>query len=64
MHVYVIVFQCGETALYRAAWRGHVDVVKYLIENGAEVNATDVVRIMCTISQMYRLGVVIPCRAL
>ena len=59
-----IFFQWDVTALYNAARGLHVDVVKCLVENGAEVNATDVVRIMCTISQMYRLGVVIPCRAL
>ena len=38
-----------------AAWRGRDDGVKYLVENGAQVNATDKVRIMCAISQIYRL---------
>ena len=47
-----------------AASRGDVDVVKSLVENGAEVNATNWVRMMCTISQLYRVGVVVPSRAL
>ena len=41
-----------------AAWAGHVDIVKYLVENGAEVNAMCKVRIdMYNIT--YRLCVVI-----
>jgi hypothetical protein len=47
-----IFFQFGSTALYKAAEKGHVDVVKYLVENGADVNPTRSVRMMCTISQM------------
>ena len=30
-----------ETALHIAAWYGHADVVKVLIQNGADVNAVD-----------------------
>ena len=41
-----------------AAWAGRVVVVKYLVENGAEVNAVDTVRIeMYNIT--YRLRIVI-----
>ena len=35
--------QDGWTALYIAAWNGHIDIVKHLIENGANINATDIV---------------------
>ncbi|MCZ7655683.1 MAG: ankyrin repeat domain-containing protein [Rhodocyclaceae bacterium] len=30
----------GESALQLAAWRGHLDVVRWLLERGAEVNRT------------------------
>ena len=53
-----IFFQWSKTALHKAAEEGHVDVVKYLVENGADVNATDKVRMMCAISQM-RISVAI-----
>ena len=33
--------QDGWTALYIAAQNGHIDIVKHLIENGANINATD-----------------------
>ena len=36
-----------------------IDVVEYLVEKGAQVNAKDSVRIECTISFTYRLHVVI-----
>jgi ankyrin repeat protein len=29
----------GSTALHHAAWRGHADVVKLLLQAGADVNA-------------------------
>ena len=32
------------TALHEAALEGHVDVVKVLIQNGADVNAVDAVK--------------------
>ncbi len=45
-----------------AAEEGHVDIVKYLIQQGVQVDAKNKVRIMCTICHMRRLGlsVVIP----
>ena len=35
--------QDGGTALYKAAWNGHIDIVKHLIENGANINAAKTV---------------------
>ena len=31
----------GYTSLIWAAWRGHTDIVKILLENGADVNLQD-----------------------
>ena len=28
----------GETSLMKAAWKGHTEIVKILLENGADVN--------------------------
>ena len=28
----------GETSLMNAAWKGHTDIVKILLQNGADVN--------------------------
>ncbi len=33
--------QGGWTALMRAAWKGHVNVVQCLVEGGANLEATD-----------------------
>ena len=33
--------QDGNTALHRAAWTGHTETVKLLLENGADTNAAD-----------------------
>ncbi len=38
--VCVFVFQRGETALHMAARAGQSNVVRYLIQNGARVDAT------------------------
>ena len=35
----------GRTVLHDAALGGHLDVVKYLVENGASLNAEDEVRL-------------------
>ena len=37
----VIVFQNGSTALHYACHYGHVEVVKLLINNDADISATD-----------------------
>lgn len=34
-------YPAGATALHFAAWHGHTDVVKMLVEKGADVNAVD-----------------------
>ena len=39
------VFQRGETALHMAARAGQADVVKYLVQNGARVEAKAKVRL-------------------
>ena len=45
-------------ALHLAAMQGHVDVVKCLIEHGAQVDARDEVRIdMYNMAHVYNLGV-------
>ena len=41
--------QDGETALHVSAGEGHVDVVKELLERGADVAATDKVRVECVV---------------
>ena len=33
--------QYGQTALIRASWNGHIDVVMHLMEHRADVNAKD-----------------------
>ena len=38
-HNFKSLLQSHEMALHRVASEGHVDMVKYLAENGAEVNA-------------------------
>ena len=37
--VWLDCVQGGWTALYIAAQKGHIDIVKHLIENGANINA-------------------------
>jgi ankyrin repeat protein len=32
----------GRTPLHEAAWRGHVDIARLLVDKGANINATDV----------------------
>ena len=39
------ISQGGTTSLGLAAWQGHLDVVRYLHENGANVNAVATVSI-------------------
>jgi len=33
--------QSGYTPLYRAAYKGHIEVVRHLISSGADVNKAD-----------------------
>ena len=40
----LLLTQHGDTALVRAACRGHVEVVEALLQRGADINATDQVR--------------------
>ena len=37
--IYLIYLYLGETSLMLAAWRGNTDVVKLLLEHGADINA-------------------------
>lgn len=48
--VYVCAFQRGETALHMAARAGQSNVVRYLIQNGARVDAKAKVVHMCLLS--------------
>ena len=34
-------FYLGDTSLIHAAWGGYTDIVKILLENGADVNIQD-----------------------
>ena len=52
LHLYLILCplyrmimnnQDGMTALHRAAWTGHTETVKLLLDSGADVHAADVV---------------------
>jgi len=40
-----ILFQNGDDALYTAARQGHVDIVQFLKEQGAEINNQNKVHI-------------------
>ena len=37
----MLLLQCGRTALHRACWNGHLEVVKHLLNNNADISATD-----------------------
>jgi len=45
-----VCFQYGKTALHLAAQRGHVGVIKFLVEHGTQVDAKDKVRV-----DMYKI---------
>ena len=32
---------CGDTALHKAAWNGHLDVVRLLVAEGAQTDAAN-----------------------
>ena len=37
----MLLLQYGYTALHCACWNGHLEVVKHLLNNNADVSATD-----------------------
>ena len=41
----LLSLQDGETALMKASWKGHMECVKVLLDNGAEVNKQDKVSV-------------------
>ena len=41
LYIKQMYFYLGETSLMNAAEKGHTDIVKILLENGAEVNIQD-----------------------
>jgi hypothetical protein len=48
--------QIGQTSLMCAVFKGHVDCVRLLIESGADVDATDNVRLLlCFVARVYGL---------
>jgi ankyrin repeat protein len=40
-HMFYIVLQDGKTALMGACAGGHLSVVNYLVDRGADIDATD-----------------------
>ena len=50
----IIVIQDGRTALMFASDNGHLPVVEYLVQQGADINVQDKVR--NSMSSMYYLG--------
>ena len=47
----MLLLQAGRTALHHACINGHVEVLKLLISNNADVAATDNVSVYCLRSQ-------------
>ena len=37
----MLLLQLGMTALHRACWKGHLEVVKHLLNNNADISATN-----------------------
>ena len=40
-YIDILLLQGGQTALHRACWKGHLEVVKHLLNNNADISATD-----------------------
>ena len=40
-YIDILLLQGGWTALHRACWKGHLEVVKHLLNNNADISATD-----------------------
>ena len=47
------VLQCGWSPLHAASDKGHLDIVKTLIEAGANVNQAD--EVLCVVDYMWPL---------
>ena len=37
----MLLLQGGQTALHGACWKGHLEVLKHLLNNNADISATD-----------------------
>ena len=40
-YIDMLLLQIGQTALQRACYNGHVEIVKFLISNNADISAAD-----------------------
>ena len=40
-YIDILLLQDGQTALHGACWKGHLEVVKHLLNNNADTSTTD-----------------------